>query len=85
MKTNNEKFAEEKVNYYVSKLNEADEKVSRVKQKQEEEQRKKHIEDLLKRIDKRENVERIARIQEFQKEQVIEKMKLDSIRAEQLR
>jgi len=47
--------------------------------------RQKHIADLLKRIDKRENVERITRIQEFEKEHVMEKIKFDSIRAEQLR
>lgn len=85
MKTNNEKMLEEKTSYYVSKLEEADAKVANVKQRQEEEMRQKHIADLLKRIDKRENVERITRIQEFEKEHVMEKIKFDSIRAEQLR
>lgn len=82
---NNEKIGEEKVSYYISKLSEADEKVARVKQKQEEEMRQKHLSDLLKRIDKRENVERIGRIQEFQKNQVMEKIQFDSIRAEQVK
>jgi len=82
---NNEKLGEEKINYYVSKLEEADAKVARVKEKQEEELKQKHIADLLKRIDKRENVERITRIGEFEKEAITEKIKLDSIRAEQLR
>ena len=59
--------------------------MARVKEKQEEELKQKHLADLLKRIDKRENVERINRIQDFEKEAITEKIKLDSIRAEQLR
>ena len=76
---------EEKTSYYVSKLEEADAKVAHVKEKQDKEMKEKHIADLLKRIDKRENVERITRMQEFEKEQVMEKIRLDGIRAEQLR
>ena len=82
---NNDKLGEEKTSYYLSKLEEADAKVARVKQKQEEELKQKHIADLLKRIDKRENVERIGRIQDFEKQQVLEKIKEDGVRADQLR
>lgn len=82
MKLNNEKMMEEKTSYYVSKLEEADAKVNSVKQRQEFEMRQKHIADLLKRIDKRENVERMARIQEFEKEQVMEKIRMDGVRAD---
>jgi len=64
---------------------ESDQKVLRVQQEKEAMLRQKHALELIKKNDKQENVQRIARMQEYQKEKLMEKINHDTDRALQIK
>lgn len=75
----------EKRDYYIAKLSETDDKLARVAQKQEKEVRERQIEDLLKRLEKQENLQKYMRMEEYQKEQITEKINNQAIRTDMLK
>lgn len=85
VKSTMEKRLEERVNGYLYKMAESDEKVLRVQREKEAMMRQKHALELIKKNDKHENVQRIARMQEYQKEKLMEKINHDTDRATQIK
>ena len=70
---------------FLEKFIESDAKVAAVqKMKNDEFRAKRHIE-IIKRMDKEENVMRIAKIQEYQREKTLKKIIEDNERAEKIR
>lgn len=85
MKITNERLLSEKRDYYIAKLSETEDKLARVAQRQEEEGKKRMIEDLLRRLEKQENLQKHMRMEEYQKEQITEKINSQAIRTEMLK
>lgn len=80
-----EKRLEEKVNGYLSKMEESDDKVRKVQMEKEEYLKNKHALDVIKKADKLENVQRIARMQEYQREKLMDRIKEDTDKAERIK
>ena len=76
---------QERVDGYLYKMAESDQKVLRVQKEKEAMMRQKHALELIKKNDKLENVNRIARMQEYQKEKLMEKINHDTERAQQIK
>lgn len=85
VKENNEKLLEEKRNFYLHKMNETDEKVFRSQIQKTFELKEKHNIDVLKRTDRRENVERIQKMQEYQRDKIMEKILRDNEKAQRIK
>ena len=80
-----EKRLEERVHGYLSKMEESDEKVRKVQMEKEEYLRNKHALDVIKKTDKLENVQRIARMQEYQREKLLDRINEDTEKAERIK
>lgn len=76
---------EERVGGYLQKMAESDEKVHRVQMEKDEAMKVKHALDVIKQHDKQENVQRIARMQEYQRNKIMEKIHNDTERANQIK
>lgn len=76
---------EDRIGGFLYKMAESDAKVAKVQREKEEEMRNKHALDLIKLHDKKENVERIARMQEYQREKLLEKINHDTDKANAIR
>ena len=85
VKENNDKQLEDKRNFYVSKMQETDDKVIRSQMRKTMELKEKHNIDVLKKTDRRENVERIMKMQEYQREKIMEKILVDNAKAEAIK
>lgn len=85
VKENNDKQLEEKRNFYVSKMQETDDKVMRSQLRKTMELKEKHNIDVLKKTDRKENVERIMKMQEYQREKIMEKILADNAKAEAIK
>lgn len=85
VKENNDKQLEDKRNFYVSKMQETDDKVLRSQMRKTMELKEKHNIDVLKKTDRRENVERIMKMQEYQREKIMEKILVDNAKAEAIK
>lgn len=85
MKENNDKLLEEKRNFYLKKMNETDEKVFRSQMQKTFDLREKHNIDVLKKTDRRENVERIQKMQEYQRDKIMEKIMRDNEKAQRIK
>ena len=80
-----EMMLKQKTETYLEKFVQSDIKVAVVqKMKNDEFRAKSHIE-TIKRMDKEENVIRIAKMQEYQREKILEKIIADSEKAEKIR
>lgn len=66
-------------------MNEKEEKLSEVQKKKNFEIKEKHNLLVMKEADKRENVERIMKMQEYQREKVMEKIERDNEKAKELK
>jgi len=75
----------ERVGGYLQKMAESEEKVARVQKEKDDYLKHKHALEIIKKADKLENVQRIARMQEYQKEKLLEKINHDTERANQIR
>ena len=85
VKENNDKQLEDKRYFYVSKMQETDDKVIRSQMRKTMELKEKHNIDVLKKTDRRENVERIMKMQEYQREKIMEKILVDNAKAETIK
>lgn len=85
VKFNNEQLLEEKREFYVSKMKETDEKVLRSQMRKNLDMKEKHNVDVLKRTDRRENVERIHKMQDYQREKIMEKILRDNEKAQRIK
>lgn len=85
VKINNEQLLEEKREFYVSKMKETDEKVLRSQMRKNLDMKEKHNVDVLKRTDRRENVERIHKMQDYQREKIMEKILRDNEKAQRIK
>lgn len=66
-------------------MNEKEEKLNEVQKKKHFEIKEKHNLLVMKEADKRENVERIMKMQEYQREKVMEKIERDNEKAKELK
>ena len=85
VKVMNDKMREEKRQFYWTKLEETEDKVIKSQMRKTMELKEKHNIDVLKRTDRRENVERIMKMQEYQREKIMEKIMNDNAKAENLK
>jgi len=79
------KMEEERKKTINDKRKEQDYKLMSVQQRKEEELRYKKELEYLKRHDRQETVDRIMRIQQYERERVMEKIQGDDIRTQQLK
>jgi len=85
VKENMEIILKDKTDNYVHKFKESEIKVAIVqKMKHDEHKTKSHI-GTLKKLDKEENVHRIAKMQEYQREKIMEKILSDNEKAERIK
>lgn len=75
---------EEKRNYYNKIIEENEKKLARTKEMQDQKMKEKKQQDFAKQEDKKEAVERIMKMKEFEKEQILQKIKQDNERAKKL-
>lgn len=66
-------------------MSEKEEKLTEVQKKKQFEIKEKHNLLVMKEVDKRENVERIMKMQEYQREKVLEKIERDNEKAKELK
>ena len=69
----------------ISKMNEKEEKLNEVQKKKQYEIKEKHNVLVMKEVDKRENVERIMKMHDYQREKVMEKIERDNEKAKELK
>ena len=87
IRENNERMIEERKHEMMSKLNEKDKSLYRVQEERKQRMKEKYNDDLIKRTDKKDNVERIMKVQEYEREKLLEKIdekmnKADNIKRE---
>lgn len=75
---------EEKRNYYNKIIEENEKKLVRTKEMQDSKMKEKKQQDFAKQEDKKEAVERIMKMKEFEKEQILIKIQQDNERAKKL-
>ena len=75
----------EKIDRYLTKFKETEMKLEQTEKQREEEMRFKHNNDTIKRIDKLENVQRIFKMQDYQKQKLLEKIVEDNEKAEKIK
>ena len=75
---------EEKRNYYNKIIEENEKKLVRTKEMQDHKMKEKKQQDFAKQEDKKEAVERIMKMKEFEKEQILIKIQQDNERAKKL-
>lgn len=85
VKETNERQTEEKRNFYLTMMREKDDKVTRSQMRKTMDLKERHNIDVLKKVDRRENVERIMKMQEYQREKIMEKILRDNAKAETIR
>lgn len=85
VKENNDKQMEERRLFYLSKMEETDEKVMRSQMRKTMDLKEKHNIDVLKRTDRRENVERIMKMQDYQREKIMDKILRDNVKNEAIK
>ncbi len=85
VKENNDKFLEEKRHFYQQKMEETDEKVMQSQMRKTMDLKEKHNVDVLKRTDRRENVERIRKMQDYQRDKIMDKILKDNSKADNIK
>ena len=80
----NDKISEEKRNYYQSVFQENEKKLAQTREIKEQKIKEKQRQEFIKREDKKENVERIMKIKEFEKDQIMQKIMNDNEKAQKL-
>jgi len=75
----------QRVEAFQQKQHEEEMKVEMVQKKKMEDIQHKHALELIKRMDKEENVRRIQRMQEYQREKLLEKIMSETERAERIK
>lgn len=61
-------------NQMLKKLESKEENLHRVQKEREEKLKEKYNDDVIKRVDKKENVQRIMKVQEYEKHKLMEKI-----------
>ena len=59
--------------------------MERVQKEREQKMLEKHNEDIIKRVDKKENVERIMKVQEYEKEKLMNKIEEKMYKADHIK
>ena len=85
VKENMEALLKEKTDGYLMMMDEKDMKVARTKQAREEQLQKKHDLDVINRNDKWESVQRQAKMDEYKKQKIMEKIQNANERGEKIK
>jgi hypothetical protein len=84
VKENNDRQMEEKRNYYNQIIQENEKKLAKTKELQDLKMKEKKQQDFARQEDKKDAVERIMKMKEFEKEQILFKINQDNERAKKL-
>jgi hypothetical protein len=81
----NEKQLEDRKQAFLEKFQKADEKVVETQKSKTEGLKHRHVMDIIKRKDRRENVERNMRKQQYNRDKLAERLEMNRLRAESIR
>jgi hypothetical protein len=84
VKENNDRQMEEKRNYYNQIIQENEKKLAKTKELQDLKMKEKKQQDFARQEDKKDAMERIMKMKEFEKEQILFKINQDNERAKKL-
>ena len=85
VKNTMEILVKQRTNSYLQKFEENEMKVAMVQKMKNDEYKARHHFETIKRMDKEENVKRIAKMQDYQRKKILEKIAADNDKAGRIR
>ena len=85
VKVNNDRLMQQRIDAIRSKIEESEYKLKSQQERKSEELKIKHNTAVIKRMDRVENVKRISKVQDFERQKIMERIQADNERTERIK
>lgn len=80
-----EQIMKQRTDGYLTKIKESEDKLAQTQKKKNDDLKARHNVDVIKRNDRIENVKRIQKMQDYQREQLLERILTDTEKAQKIK